>query len=208
MNKYLSVFLWAAMFSGVYASEKFNITDESFDIESPMIDENEAAGNNSNINQAVQRAIRKLERCRSALVSYSAMLDTIWPAIEVDLQGQPDMIDEFRNYKGVIQDGCQKLSQRIDQAIDVLSDANSDISELKEFRFSELMSLFTQRISQVLTFCNRNHERLGDDCYNKIVPVLQKLLRVSVALQTVFLFKEIFGDNDTTFSCDKCCLLL
>lgn len=205
MKRYLSVLLCATMFSGVYSSERDNIAEEYFYINNEVILENNMGEDNAS--KSVQTTINRLDRCKSALSNYYNVLDSLWPIIETDLQEQPEMLDEFSDYKKMIQSGIETLNNKIDDAVAILSNVDSDISQLKEFRFSDVMNLFTQRVSKVLSFCNQNRERMGDNCYNKVAPVLQNLLKVSVALQTVFLFKEILGDDDTVFSCGNCCLL-
>ena len=203
MKRYLSIFLWAAVCSGVYASE--GVSDENFDVEKTMIDGNETDENNAS--QAVKTTINRLRHYKTLLDNYNNMLDNLWPVIETDLQEHPELLDEFSDYKTVIQSGVDALNDKIDDAISVLDNINSDFDELNEFRFSDVMNLFTQKVSKLLSFFNHNRDQISSSCYNQVVPVLQKLLKLSVALQTVFLFKEILGDDDTALSCNNCCLL-
>ncbi|MDE6576421.1 MAG: hypothetical protein K2L24_03435 [Opitutales bacterium] len=154
---------------------------------------------------ALEKSIRKLQNCIK-------ILETSHHALKLSvetLEGDPEVVAEFQNQMQSVCDAMDMLKGRAEDALEILNDFQERKEEWEGFSPVELIDEFTTITSDLLKYCREHAQEIGEEAYSKVVPVLQKAVRVALVIRTVVSLKEILMDSDFCTCGQGCpCLLI
>lgn len=153
----------------------------------------------------LQKTIQKLQNCIK-------ILDTSYHALTVSLdtlEGDPEIVAAFQNQMQSVCNAMLMLKERAEDGLAILNDFQERQEEWEGFSPVDMIDEFTAITSDLLKYCREHLQEIGEEAYNKVVPVLQKAVRVALVIRTVISLKEILMDSDFCNCGQGCpCLLI
>ncbi|UPA28339.1 MAG: hypothetical protein LW808_003500 [Verrucomicrobiota bacterium] len=154
---------------------------------------------------ALEKSIRKLQNCIK-------ILEASHHALELSLEtlgGDPEVVAAFQDQMKSVCDAMNMLKGRAEEALEILNDFQERKEEWEGFSPVELIDEFTTITSDLLKYCREHVQEIGEEACNKVVPVLQKAVRVALVIRTIISLKEILMDSDLCTCGQGCpCLLI